>query len=207
MARAGDIIYLARRKARISQTLLSQRSGVTQGVISQYESHKVQPSFDAVEHLVACCDLRLDVFLEDRNEKHLPDWVTYYRWRLEDIARAHHLYEVWIAPAAERGGKRKLIAWADSGHQVDKFVASIAPDFGDELEVLDANRLPATEWRSAARSALPLLLSNARNRRETRFTDWRSRFVKDTDPRWYGCRTPGVAPAEFKGRRRLSYFY
>lgn len=58
---AGLIVRDARRRAGMSQIELGRRAGVTQSVVSAYESGRRQPSLPTLERLVRAAGLELDV--------------------------------------------------------------------------------------------------------------------------------------------------
>ncbi len=58
---AGALIREARRRAGLSQAELGRRAGVTQSVVSAYESGARQPSVPVLTRLVEAAGLRLDL--------------------------------------------------------------------------------------------------------------------------------------------------
>lgn len=58
---ASRALHEARRRAGLSQTELARRAGVTQSVISAYESEARQPSLPVLEKLVAATGLELEL--------------------------------------------------------------------------------------------------------------------------------------------------
>jgi uncharacterized protein len=60
-SRSGDLLREARLAARLSQSELALRAGVTQSVISVYEAGRRQPSVPTLEALVAATGHRLDL--------------------------------------------------------------------------------------------------------------------------------------------------
>ncbi|WP_308467474.1 helix-turn-helix domain-containing protein [Rathayibacter soli] len=75
MATAAEYIKLARLRAGLSQTELAASAGVTQSVISSYESGKREPSFPLLERLIRAAGFDLHVDLK-------PLVVTDLRTRL-----------------------------------------------------------------------------------------------------------------------------
>lgn len=67
VAKAGDIIYLARKARGFTQLELARVSGIGQPKISAYERHAVQPTFEVVERLVGYCGMRMAIGLEDNS--------------------------------------------------------------------------------------------------------------------------------------------
>ncbi|MFP5225854.1 MAG: helix-turn-helix transcriptional regulator [Actinomycetota bacterium] len=58
---AGATVRAARKKARLTQTALAERSGVSVPTISRIESGTHQPRFDTVERLLRACEMRLEL--------------------------------------------------------------------------------------------------------------------------------------------------
>ncbi len=61
MEAAGEILRRARKQAGLSQAELAQRAGVTQSVVSAYESGARQPSLPTLARLVEATGLGLEV--------------------------------------------------------------------------------------------------------------------------------------------------
>lgn len=57
--RAGDLIYLARARAGMTQAELGERSGVAQNAISRIERGQIDPGFATVVALVRACGFEL----------------------------------------------------------------------------------------------------------------------------------------------------
>ena len=60
-ASAGELLREARLRAHLSQVELARRAGVTQSVVSAYESGTRQPSLPTLRRLVAATGMKLDV--------------------------------------------------------------------------------------------------------------------------------------------------
>jgi uncharacterized protein len=58
---AGSLLREARRRAHLSQVELARRAGITQSVVSAYESGTRQPSLPTLARLVTATGLDLDV--------------------------------------------------------------------------------------------------------------------------------------------------
>jgi predicted nucleotidyltransferase/DNA-binding XRE family transcriptional regulator len=58
---AGVLLRSARRQAGLSQAVLAERAGVTQSVISAYESGARQPSLPTLARLIAAAGSDLDI--------------------------------------------------------------------------------------------------------------------------------------------------
>jgi predicted nucleotidyltransferase/DNA-binding XRE family transcriptional regulator len=64
MNTAGDVLRRARHRAGLTQQALAQRAGVTQSVISAYESGRREPSFATLTRLVKSAGFTLEPHLE-----------------------------------------------------------------------------------------------------------------------------------------------
>lgn len=60
---AAEILKLARTRSGLTQTQLGEYAGVTQSVVSAYESGKREPSFSTLERLVKATGFDLDIAL------------------------------------------------------------------------------------------------------------------------------------------------
>ena len=65
MEAAGALLREARRRAGLSQVELARRAGVTQSVVSAYESGGRQPSLPTLARLVNSSGFELDIGLSD----------------------------------------------------------------------------------------------------------------------------------------------
>ncbi|MQA34593.1 nucleotidyltransferase domain-containing protein [Modestobacter roseus] len=63
LASAGDLLKDARRRAGLTQAEIAERAGVTQSVISVYESGRRQPSLPVLVDLIAASGHLIDVTL------------------------------------------------------------------------------------------------------------------------------------------------
>jgi predicted nucleotidyltransferase/DNA-binding XRE family transcriptional regulator len=63
---AGELLREARRRARLSQVEVARRAGVTQSVVSAYESGRREPSLATLRRLVAATGLELAIRIRDR---------------------------------------------------------------------------------------------------------------------------------------------
>ncbi|HKH07428.1 MAG TPA: helix-turn-helix domain-containing protein [Agromyces sp.] len=64
MATGAEVLREARERAGLTQQALAQRAGVTQSVISAYESRRREPSFATLSRLVKCAGFTLEPRLE-----------------------------------------------------------------------------------------------------------------------------------------------
>jgi hypothetical protein len=104
---AADLLKQARRRSGLSQAELGRRAGVTQSMISAYESGLRQPALQTLARLVAATGLRLDVSLGDSNSDSLPGPVgRIVRQRRHEIvatAEAHGAARVRVFGSVARG--------------------------------------------------------------------------------------------------------
>lgn len=68
-ARAGDLLRLARKRSGLSQADLAARAGVTQSVISAYESGQRQPSIPALARLIDAAGFELTLGLRPQPDR------------------------------------------------------------------------------------------------------------------------------------------
>lgn len=123
MESAGSILRGARRQAGLSQVELARRAGVTQSVVSAYESGARQPSVPTLERLVAATGFELDIHLRRRpSGMPLAAAVRRHRRQIRQIAAAHGLGNVRVFGSVARGEEM-----ADS--DVDLLV-DVAPGVG-----------------------------------------------------------------------------
>jgi uncharacterized protein len=104
------MIREARRRARLSQTDLARRAGVTQPVISAYESDRREPSFRTLAKLIEATGHRLVVELvpAPRDGLGLPDTrlgrrVRRYRRAVIELAARRGARNVRVFGSVARG--------------------------------------------------------------------------------------------------------
>lgn len=81
MEAAGALLRTARRRARLSQAELARRAGVTQSVISAYESGARQPSLSTLARLVEATGSELEVHVTSPAPSRIPDGLLARRVR------------------------------------------------------------------------------------------------------------------------------
>jgi transcriptional regulator with XRE-family HTH domain len=64
------MIYVARRRARLTQAELARRLGVPQSQVSRWERGAVAPSFETLQRVVRACGLELTVGVANRDESY-----------------------------------------------------------------------------------------------------------------------------------------
>ncbi|MGO8872889.1 MAG: helix-turn-helix domain-containing protein [Acidimicrobiales bacterium] len=109
MASAGVVLRNARRKARLSQVELARRAGVTQSVVSAYESGVRQPSVPMLERLVAATGFDLELSVRrpaSPRSGPLGERLRQQRDRVREIAAGHGLTNVRVFGSVARGEER-----------------------------------------------------------------------------------------------------
>ena len=106
---AGSLLRQARRRAHLSQVELARRAGVTQSVVSAYESGTRQPSLPTLARLVSATGLDLDVRVRrlrsplTRLTGPLGQRLRQHRRQVQRIAAAHGLSNVRVFGSVARG--------------------------------------------------------------------------------------------------------
>ena len=106
---AGSLIRDARRSAGLSQVELGRRSGVTQSVVSAYESGARQPSLPTLDRLVRAAGCELDITVrEPRPVARAVDGpvarsLFRNRQKVRDIIGHHGLSNVRVFGSVARG--------------------------------------------------------------------------------------------------------
>ncbi len=102
----------ARQRAHLTQEQLAARAGVTQSVISAYESGRRQPSVPTLAALVAATGFELDLQLRttprrlDALTGPIGQRVRRQRRRLIDTAAAHGIQDLRVFGSVARGDDR-----------------------------------------------------------------------------------------------------
>ena len=105
MTSAGTVLRDARRRAGLSQVELARRAGVTQSVVSAYESGARQPSVPVLERLVAATgfDLEFSARAVAANERPLGQRLHRQREQVIEIAARHGLSNLRVFGSVARG--------------------------------------------------------------------------------------------------------
>ncbi|MGA2037329.1 MAG: helix-turn-helix domain-containing protein [Acidimicrobiales bacterium] len=104
MVAAGPVLRDARRRAGLTQVELASRAGVTQSVVSAYESGSRQPSVPTLERLIAATGFELDLRLHRRLRRgSLGQRLRRHRQRVQHIAASHGLTNVRVFGSVVRG--------------------------------------------------------------------------------------------------------
>jgi uncharacterized protein len=103
------LLRSARRRARLTQSQLADRAGVTQSVISAYEAGRRQPSLPMLAALIAATGYELDLQLRpiprrlDALSGPIGKRVRQNRRRLRDRAAAHGIHNLAVFGSVARG--------------------------------------------------------------------------------------------------------
>lgn len=106
---AGSLVRDTRRRAGVSQVELGRRAGVTQSVVSAYESGRRQPSLPTLERLVRAAGLELDVAVRVAAPPRTPapgplgERLARSGARVAEIAGSYGLFNVRVFGSVARG--------------------------------------------------------------------------------------------------------
>ncbi|MGH2928012.1 MAG: helix-turn-helix domain-containing protein [Solirubrobacteraceae bacterium] len=109
---AGSLVREARRRAGISQVELGRRAGVTQSVVSAYESGRRQPSLPTLAQLVRAAGLELDMVVRaaalgrSPAQASLGERLARDGARVAEIAASYGLSNVRVFGSVARGEDR-----------------------------------------------------------------------------------------------------
>jgi transcriptional regulator with XRE-family HTH domain len=67
---SADVIYSARRRARITQAELARRLALPQSQVSRWERGAVTPSFETLQQVVRACGLELTIGIANRDDSY-----------------------------------------------------------------------------------------------------------------------------------------
>jgi len=67
---SADLIYMARRRAGVTQAELGRRIGLPQSQISRWERGRVEPSLETLRRLVRACGLELTLGLANGDDSY-----------------------------------------------------------------------------------------------------------------------------------------
>lgn len=124
----GDLLRAARKRAGLTQRELATRAGVTQSVISAYESGRRQPSLPTLARLVEASGHDLQLELSPPRSQRAPlagslgRRVQRHRDEVRDIAARHGVTNLRVFGSVARGDEH-----ADSDIDV---LADLPPDAG-----------------------------------------------------------------------------
>lgn len=106
---AGSLVREAHRRAGMSQIELGRRAGVTQSVVSAYESGRRQPSLPTLERLVRAAGLELDIAVRAAARGRIPapgslgERLARSGARVAEIAGSYGLSNVRVFGSVARG--------------------------------------------------------------------------------------------------------
>lgn len=105
---AGELLREARQAARLTQAQLARRAGVTQSVISAYESGRREPALSTLVRLVEATGGRLDFDIRLGGETDLPPTprgraIQESRQRVREIATKYGASNVRLFGSTARG--------------------------------------------------------------------------------------------------------
>jgi len=109
IAMPGSLLREARRRAGLSQVELGRRAGVTQSVVSAYESGARQPSVPVLERLVRAAGCQLEITVQEpiRAQAAMPEPVAKrlarHRRGVLEIAYRYGLSNVRVFGSVARG--------------------------------------------------------------------------------------------------------
>ncbi len=105
---AAGLLKRARQRAKLSQKVLARRAGVTQSVVSAYESSRREPSLPTLRRLVAAAGMELGVRVRGSRSGRavkvsLADRVTQNRREILSILEKYGMSNVRIFGSVARG--------------------------------------------------------------------------------------------------------
>jgi uncharacterized protein len=104
--RSGSLLREARTKAGLSQAELARRAGVTQSVVSAYESATRQPSLSMLDRLVSATGLELQLRVRRRASR-LNGPIGAKLWtrrnKVKQLAAGHGLLNLRVFGSVARG--------------------------------------------------------------------------------------------------------
>src|SRR5580704_6688177 len=109
MIPAGSLLRDARRRAGLSQVELAKRAGITQSVVSAYESGARQPSLPVLGRLVDATGFDLDLRLRRRamsTRGPLGERLRQCRQQVQKITAGYGLSNVRVFGSVARGDER-----------------------------------------------------------------------------------------------------
>jgi predicted nucleotidyltransferase/DNA-binding XRE family transcriptional regulator len=160
---AGITLREARHAAGMTQVELASRAGVTQSVISAYESGRREPSMPMLERLIEATGHRLDVAIHKFADppRDLPDTVTgrrvrRHRQRIKRLALERGAGQVRVFGSVARGDDDAssdidlLVDLADNVGLVS--LAGLERELSELLEA-DVDVIPASLLKPAVKKS------------------------------------------------------
>ena len=165
--RSGSLLREARTKAGLSQAELARRAGVTQSVVSAYESATRQPSLPMLDRLVSATGLELEIQVRRRSSR-LDGPIGKRLWarrtKVKQLAAGHGLSNLRVFGSVARGEETDdsdldllvdvtsgvgLIGLARAQHELEELL-------GARVDLVPANDLKPGVALSVLAEAIPL---------------------------------------------------
>jgi len=109
--RSSSLLREARKKAGLSQAELARRAGVTQSVVSAYESAARQPSLVMLDRLISATGLVLELKVRPRTSRltgPIGAKVWTCRKKITQLAARHGLQNVRVFGSVARGQETEI---------------------------------------------------------------------------------------------------
>jgi uncharacterized protein len=164
--RSGLLLREARTKAGLSQAELARRAGVTQSVVSAYESAARQPSLSMLDRLVSATGLELQI--QVRRASRLKGPIGTRLWarrnKVKRLAAGHGLSNLRVFGSVARGEETEdsdldllvdvtpgvgLIGLARAQHDLEELL-------GARVDLVPASDLKPGVAESVLAAAVPL---------------------------------------------------
>lgn len=129
MSRAAELIRYARHQSGLTQSALARLANTTQSVISEYESGRREPSFDAVDRLISATGLVVEVTPRIPEEQRARDRV---------VALSNELRGVQLPLGAQR---IRLFGSVARGEESESSDIDLAVDVAPTVGVFDLLRM------------------------------------------------------------------
>ncbi|QDE34211.1 helix-turn-helix domain-containing protein [Microbacterium foliorum] len=129
MSRAAELIRYARHQSGLTQSALARLANTTQSVISEYESGRREPSFEAVDRLISATGLAVEV------TPLIPDSQ---RARDRVIALSYELRRVLLPLGAQR---IRLFGSVARGEESESSDIDLAVDVAPTVGMFDLLRM------------------------------------------------------------------
>ena len=102
---AGPLLREARQKAGLSQAELGRRAGVTQSVVSAYESGARQPSVPTLQRLIEATGSELEIGFTEPGpgRESVGKRLRRHRRQIKELVARHGLSNVRVFGSAARG--------------------------------------------------------------------------------------------------------
>jgi uncharacterized protein len=128
---AADVLREARRRAGLSQAELARRAGVSQPVISAYETGRREPGLSMLDKLVSATghDLRMSVVSRRDEGRALPDSPVGRRLRQQRRA-------ILNAAARRRASNVRVFGSVARGDDTDDSDIDLLVDLADDVSLI-----------------------------------------------------------------------